>query len=164
MNPSRVAVLQNTAIFGGVRADILQFILDASPQIAVAKGGFFFREHERADSMFVLEQGEAAVLKAWQGHEYLLHHLHAGDCFGEMSLIDLQPRSASLLALEDSCAVEIGSATLAEVHAHDLAQLALIYMNMGREVSRRLRAMDECLFAERIKLIPASGHYTFSPK
>jgi hypothetical protein len=161
MNPTRLALLQNMPIFGGIRDDILQFILAASPIIAAPKGKFFFREREAASSMFVLEQGKVAILKLWKGHEYLLHELNTGDCFGEMSLIDLQPRSASVLATEDSVAIEIASATLYQIYRKDLEQLALIYMNMGREVSRRLRETDERMFQARIEAVAIGDDYIF---
>jgi len=63
-------------------------------------GEFFFRENDQATSMFVLESGKAVVLKGWRGHDIELHRLRAGDCFGEMALMDLFPRSASVYATE----------------------------------------------------------------
>jgi CRP-like cAMP-binding protein len=161
MNRTRLALLQNMPIFGGIREDILQFILDASPMIAVPKGKFFFREQDDASSMFVLQQGKVAVLKTWKGHEYLLHELQSGDCFGEMSLIDFLPRSASVLATEDSSGIEISSATLCQVYEKNLGQVAMIYMNMGREVSRRLRETDERMFLAKIQAIVIGDDYIF---
>jgi CRP/FNR family transcriptional regulator, cyclic AMP receptor protein len=161
MNPTRLALLQMMPIFGGIRDDILQFILDASPIVLASKGKFFFHEQDAASSMFVLEQGKAAILKTWKGREYLLRELNSGDCFGEMSLIDLQPRSASVLATEDSVAIEIASATLYQIYKKDLEQLALIYMNMGREVSRRLRETDERMFQARIEAVDIGDDYIF---
>lgn len=161
MTGSRLALLQNMPIFGGIRDDILQFLLDRSPAIAVTKGQFFFREGDAANAMFVLEQGTVAILKTWKGREYLLHNLKGGDCFGEMSLIDLMPRSASVLATEDSSSIEISGTTLYQLYKEDLEQLTLIYMNMGREVSRRLREMDERLFQAKIEAIPAGNDYIF---
>jgi CRP-like cAMP-binding protein len=161
MNATRLALLHNMPTFGGIRDDILQFILDACPSVSVPKGKFFFRERDAANSMFVLEQGKVAILKDWKGREYLLHELKTGDCFGEMSLIDLMPRSASVLATEDSSAIEISSNTLYQVYEKDLQQLALIYMNMGREISRRLRETDERMFQSRIEAIHIGGDYIF---
>jgi CRP-like cAMP-binding protein len=95
--------------------------------------------------MYVLESGRAAVVKEWQGRELLLRELGPGDCFGEMALIDLSPRSASVQALEDCSAFEIFAASLHQLYQRDLEQFALIQMNMARELSRRLRATDERL-------------------
>ena len=161
MNATRLALLQKMPIFGGIRDDILQFILDVSPIVTVPKGKFFFHEQDSASSMFVLEQGKVAILKAWKGREYLLHDLNTGDCFGEMGLIDLLPRSASVLATEDSDGIEISHATLCQVYEKDLEQLAMIYMNMGREVSRRLRETDERMFQARIEAIVIGDDYIF---
>jgi CRP/FNR family transcriptional regulator, cyclic AMP receptor protein len=161
MNSSRLALLQNMPTFGGIREDILQFILDLSPSVAMPKGKFFFHEQNTANSMFVLEQGKVAILKAWKGREYLLHELKTGDCFGEMAVIDLLPRSASVLATEDSSAIEISSNTLYRVYEKDLEQLAMIYMNMGREVSRRLRETDERMFQAKVEAINIGNDYIF---
>ena len=100
--------------------------------------------------MFVLEMGKATVLKSWHGQDYLLETLKEGDCFGEMALMDHCPRSASVRAVEDCIAIRISAANLYQVYAHDLKQFALIQMNMGREVSRRLREADSRLFGARM--------------
>ena len=71
-----------------------------------------------------------------------LRELKRGDCFGEMCLMDFSPRSASVQAVENCRALEISTACLHQICELDLAQFAMIEMNMGREVSRRLREMD----------------------
>jgi CRP-like cAMP-binding protein len=99
--------------------------------------------------MFVLEAGKAAVLKSWSGREYLLRILKEGDCFGEMAVMDLFPRSASVRAVEDCAAIRLSAASLYQVCAQDPKQFALIQMNMGREVCRRLRESDNRLLRAR---------------
>ena len=44
---SRIELLQRMPIFGGIRADILQFLLDLCPVVPVAMNKFFFREHDQ---------------------------------------------------------------------------------------------------------------------
>jgi CRP/FNR family transcriptional regulator, cyclic AMP receptor protein len=161
MDEVRISLLQRMPVFGGIREDILTFILDLSSKVSVPKGEFFFRQGDQADSMFVLERGKVAILKSWQEREYLLQHRHAGDCFGEVALIDLCPRSASVLAVEDCRAIEVSSTTLYRVYEKDLEQLALIYMNMGREVSRRLREADERLFQAKVEAVLIGEDYLF---
>ena len=103
---------------------------------SVPENAFFFREGDHADSMFVLEAGSAAVLKSWRGQDHLLGTLKQGDCFGEMAVMDLGPRSASVRAVEDCTAIRISAANLYQVYSQDLKQFTLIQMNMGREVCR----------------------------
>jgi CRP/FNR family cyclic AMP-dependent transcriptional regulator len=146
MQQARIELLQRMPIFGGIRADILQFVLDLCPAVSVPANEYFFHEHDQADSMFVLEAGKVAILKSWRGQEYLLKILRAGNCFGEMAVMDLSPRSASVRAIEDCTAIRISAATLYKLYEQDLKQFALVQMNMGREVTRRLREADDRLF------------------
>jgi CRP-like cAMP-binding protein len=150
MQEARIELLQRMPIFGGIRTEILQFLLALCPIVSVRTNEFFFREHDQGDSMFVLEMGKAAVLKSWRGQDYLLQTLKGGDCFGEMAVIDHCGRSASVRAVEDCIAIGISAAHLYEVYAQDLKQFALIQMNMGREVCRRLRVADNRLFGARM--------------
>jgi CRP/FNR family cyclic AMP-dependent transcriptional regulator len=147
MQQARIELLQHMPIFGGVRANTLEFLLGLCPIESVPKNEFFFREGDQADSMFVLEEGKAAVLKSWCGKDHLLRTLKQGDCFGEMAVMDLCPRSASVRAVEDCAAIRISAANLYQVYSQDLKQFALIQMNMGREVCRRLRELDNRLFS-----------------
>ena len=149
MQEARIELLQRMPIFGGIHSDTLQFLLAFCPIISVPTNEFFFREHDQADSMFVLEAGKVAVLKSWGGQEYVLSILKEGDCFGEMAVMDLGPRSASIRAVEDCTAIRVSAANLHQVYARDVQQFALIQMNMGREVCRRLREADNRLFRAR---------------
>jgi CRP-like cAMP-binding protein len=158
MQEARIELLQRMPIFGGIHADTLRFLLTFSPTVSVAAKDFFFREHDEGDAMFVLEQGKCAVLKSWQKEDYLLQTLHEGDCFGEMALIDHCPRSASVRAVEECRAIRISAADLHRVYARDLKQFALIQMNMGREVSRRLRDANACLFRAKMGTPDMDAH------
>lgn len=163
MRDARIELLQQMPVFGGVRADILEFLLDLCPIVSVAANGFFFHEDEPGDAMFVLEAGNVWVLKSWQGEDHLLQTLTAGDCFGEMAVMDHCPRSASVRAIEDCSAIRISSADLYQVYAQDLKQFALIQMNMGREVCRRLRDADHRLFSAKMGAPAADTGHVFRP-
>jgi CRP/FNR family transcriptional regulator, cyclic AMP receptor protein len=162
MQEARIELLQRMAIFGGIRADILQSLLASCPVVEVPTRDFFFHEGEEGDSLFVLEAGEAAVLKAWRGTHYLIQTLSVGDCFGEMAVIDHCQRSASVKAVEDCAAIRISSSDLYRLYGLDLKQFALIQMNMGREVSRRLRRADDRLFRSLMQSAAAELDHIFS--
>jgi CRP-like cAMP-binding protein len=67
-----------------------------------------------------------------------------------MALLDLSPRSASIRALADSSAFTVTPAALLGLFERDAVQFALIQMNIGREICRRLRLTDEMLFRARM--------------
>jgi len=150
MKPLPIELLQRMPIFGAIREDTLHFLLGEAQEVFLGAGQYFFREGERAEVMYVLESGKVAVLKGWHGSEHLLHHLESGDCFGEMALLDLFPRSASVRAETYCQAMKLSSRDLYRLFEHDAEQFALIQMNIGREISRRLRLVDELLFRARM--------------
>lgn len=158
---ARIELLQRMPLFGAIRDDALEFIVEQTCSVVVNAGSFFFRESEPARSMFVLESGRVAVLRHWQHRELRVRELGQGDCFGEMALMDLQPRSASVRAEADCSALELMPATLLALFERDAEQFALIQMNMGREVCRRLRETDEQLFRARMGEAPAPAEHGF---
>jgi CRP-like cAMP-binding protein len=157
----RIRLLRDTPIFGGVADEVLALLLDHVAEVVVRKGEFFFREGDDGVSAFVLEQGSVSILKAWEGKNYLLRHLHAGDCFGEVALMDFCRRSASVLADQDCAAIELSTGDLRQVASKNLEQFAMIYMNMGRELCRRLREADERLFRAKLEVGLSAGEYAF---
>ena len=147
MRASSIELLQAMPIFGGLRDDALTRLLEQCGEVSLRAGEFFFREGDQADAMFVLESGRAEVLKEWDGEPLLLRRMEPGDCVGEMALMDLFPRSASVRALSDCTAIRLTPQDLLRLFETDVEQFAMIQMNLGREVSRRLRHTDELLFA-----------------
>jgi CRP-like cAMP-binding protein len=142
MAQDRTEALQRMPIFGGVRIDTLAALLEVAVMATRSSGEYFFREGDRAESLFVLENGEVEVLRSYEAREHLLARLGAGDCFGEMALLDLLPRSASVRAATPCTAIELSSASLFRLYETDLEQFALVQMNVARELSRRLREAD----------------------
>jgi len=145
--PQRLELLQRMPIFGAISADALEFLLQRAATVRLAAGEHFFHEGDGATGMFVLEAGHVLIARAAAGRTIVLGELGPGDCFGEMALMDMHPRSASARAVDECQAIEIRPDALYELFKHDCVQFALIQMNMGREVCRRLRATDDLLFA-----------------
>lgn len=145
-------LLHKIAIFGALSNATLEFLLEHSAEIGYAPGEYVFREGEPADAIYILASGRAVTLKAWDGELYLLGQLETGDCFGEMALMDMNPRSASVLITENALALKMESHLLLELYQRDLEQFTLFQMNLGREVSRRLRQSDERMFRWRVSM------------
>ncbi len=147
MPPAYFNLLRNMPVFGGLNDKTLTLIVGQANPRFIESGDYFFHEGEGADSLFVLESGSVIVERRWKQTMVELCRLKAGDCIGEMALIDLMPRSATARAAEDCQAIEITLRALHELYKQELEQYAIIMMNMGREVSRRLRRADDRLLA-----------------
>ncbi|EMI40660.1 cyclic nucleotide-binding protein [Rhodopirellula sp. SWK7] len=151
---TRIELLRRMAAFGGMREDALERILHESDDIEKSVGDMFFSQGDTGESLFILESGSVSVLREWEGNQIPLSTLGPGDCFGEMSLIDFQKRSASVVAKTECRAIEVSRKSIASLCQEDLQQYTMIMMNLGREVSRRLRKADQRLFELRRLLEP----------
>lgn len=100
---------------------------------SVSRGALIFDEGDTAAEMFVLLEGQVEIVA--QGR--VLQTLVAGSLFGEMALIDAQPRSAACRAASDCRLVRISAKQFNFLvqHAPVFALLTL------RSVSARLRGM-----------------------
>ena len=68
--------------------------------------------------------------------------MNEGDTFGEMELIDIQNRSASVRALENLTVLTLSNEDMYEIFERNQAAFIIIPMNIAREINRRLRKMD----------------------
>ncbi len=139
----RVHMLQGVPTFGGINDDVLSYLLGRSKVIEKSAGDEIFQEGDYTASMFVIEDGDVSVFKRKAGEDCLMVVLHEGDCLGEMALFDYMPRSASAVARTDCRLIEITSQNLYDIYKKDMEQFALLQMNLGREIARRLRRADE---------------------
>ena len=146
MDSEKIARLQQTPVFGGLSANAVDLLLTDACLVEVPAGECYMREGELGDKVYVLERGRVEVLKAVADGQETLKELGPGDCFGEMALLDISPRSATVRALEDCVALEIPAGALYQLYEHDIEQFSLLTLNMGREVSRRLRATERMLW------------------
>ena len=143
MQEQRLRMLREMPLFGGVRNDVLELILDHAAERSLAAGEVLFTEGDPGETMYLLESGELEVFRRRQNADYLISRLCAGDCVGEMSFVDLGPRSASVVAATHAQVLELTHGAVLQLYERDLEQFALIQMNMAREMSRRLRLADD---------------------
>lgn len=146
MSLDRIVALKNTPMFGGIGDDAIRFLVERGVVVEVEAGDFFFREGESGSAAYLLERGTVSVRKALGTTDHELKQLSQGDCFGEVALLDFGKRSASVRAETRCAALELQARDLAALAGKDTEQFALIYMNLARELSRRLREADARLF------------------
>jgi CRP-like cAMP-binding protein len=107
---------------------------------AFAEGEVIVSEAERGDALFLLLSGKVkVVLYGESGREVILSTFKTrGDFFGEMSLLDDEPRSATVLASAPSTLLVLSRA---DFRAH-LARHPGVAVQVMTELSRRLRRAD----------------------
>ena len=139
-------------VFGGFRTELLDRLLARCKLVEHAAEAEIVTEGALAREMFVVRAGELEVFKRnSHGTEVRLAVLREGDCVGEMSLIDIQPRSASVRARGNASLLVISREDLVEVCKGESDAWAMLVMNIAREISRRLRKADALLAEKAIE-------------
>lgn len=155
------AELRPIGLFGALSDDVLAHLAGTLSMHTPDAGEVVFREGDDANAMFVVLRGEMEVLKkSKRATESRVALLGPGDWFGEMSIVDIQPRSATVRALAPSRLLRISAADLDALYRYDLRSYSLIVLNLARELSRRLRVADGIL-ADLISNV--FDHYLVGP-
>src|SRR5271166_2927323 len=145
--PLTVARLREIGLFGALSDGVLEGLTRKLKTMRVQPGESVFREDDTvAREMYVLLEGEMEVSKrSRRGREMRVAILGPSDCFGEMSMIDMQSRSATVRALAPSRLLMVTSEDMDALYRSDLKSYALIVLNIARDLSRRLRVTDGIL-------------------
>jgi CRP/FNR family cyclic AMP-dependent transcriptional regulator len=107
-------------------------------------GDAVFEEGDVGDKMYVIYRGAVDIIKAaGKGPGQILVTLRAGDYFGEMSLIDDAPRSATAMASEDSVLISITKKELVLLLDNSPGIAAKIYKFFVTTLNQRLRETNE---------------------
>ena len=138
--------LRLIGLFGALDDNVLQHLASTLSVQTPEAGELVFREGDDANAMYVVLRGEMEVLKkSKRATEARVALLGPGDWFGEMSIVDIQPRSATVRALAPSRLLRVSAADLDALYRFDLRSYSLIVLNLARELSRRLRVADGIL-------------------
>ena len=141
--------LREIPIFSGLNDEELDFLARVASRREYPKDSYIIRQDEPGISLFIVQSGTVdVVLEQPSGTPVPLATFKSHEFFGEMSLFDGKPRSATVIAREHSTMVEITrDILLTEISKHpDIA------LKMLAQMSQRLRGSDEIVkqFADQI--------------
>ncbi|KPL27416.1 MAG: hypothetical protein AMJ72_09070 [Acidithiobacillales bacterium SM1_46] len=133
---TRILLLSKAPVFSSAYTEDLRVLALELEEEACSAGERVFDIHDPSDRMYIIETGKIGISinenpKVEEFHSIL----EAGECFGEMGVIDDQPRSATAHVLEDSLLLVLDKAKLRALCLR-YPELAL---GMMRGLSLRLR-------------------------
>ena len=94
--------------------------------------------------MFIVHSGELVVSKLGDSRRVIrMADLEPGDFFGEMTLIEMQNRSATVVAESPTVLYELTARQLYTCYKADIYAYVMVMQNINRELCRRLRRADK---------------------
>ena len=96
-----IDIFKSNELFKHLDDDELRMIVAMTTQKTVQKNALVINEGDSSSSMYLIKEGKVNVtVTNEEGKEFILSTLQQGDNFGELSLLDDNPRSANVIALE----------------------------------------------------------------
>lgn len=136
----KASVLKNLPIFSGLTDDELCRIAPIMKLVSYKNGEIVITEGDEGDSLFIIKSGSVEVFKSEGTREEVsLGILPEGSYFGEFSLFDDHPRSASVKAIGDTDFFSISRDDLLGTLAENLAIANVLYRNTIMETFSRFR-------------------------
>ena len=102
---------------------------------------FIFKQGDPGDLMYLVQDGEVEVLQDLGGHENQVAVLERGDFFGEMAVLEEEPRTHSVRALSTAKLIKIDRTGFQSM----LTRNAEIAVRMIRKLSLRLMSAEDML-------------------
>ncbi|MDR3275603.1 MAG: cyclic nucleotide-binding domain-containing protein [Treponema sp.] len=133
------AVLERYPLFGGLTGSQLEQIIPLMEAEGFEAGALIISEGSLNDRIRFILEGRIAVIK--QGT--VLAEMAQGDEFGEMEVLDIMPSEAAIRALSPVRVLSISNKALYRLHHEDPDAFSMLIMNLARDLSRRLRRMDQ---------------------
>ncbi len=138
--------LPSIAIFGGLEEKTLKRIIELLGEHRAEVGQELCKQGDSGRAMYLVRHGEVMVCRDnEEGRRTKMIRLGPGEFFGEMTLIDIQKRSATVVAEAPSLLFSLGNRDLYKLYQEDVPGYVMIIQNLCRELSRRLRVTNQRL-------------------
>jgi uncharacterized membrane protein len=138
----KLELLRAISLFEGLADDDLRALAQTLGERSARAGEMIFHQGEAATTMFIVADGHVNIhLPGEQSRRISLKDITQGEYFGELSLFDHMPRSASAVATTDVTLLELSADTLSRyLETRPAAAMAIL-----RVMTQRLRATNTLL-------------------
>jgi CRP/FNR family cyclic AMP-dependent transcriptional regulator len=131
-------------IFAGISQAALELVCSLAQHRTFPEGTVVFKEGDPSGEMYVIEKGTIEILRNGEdGKPLVIASLDEGDFFGEMSLLEARRRCATARCKMAATAHSLRGVDLLRLYHEMPDQYAIIILNIARDLSRRLHALDD---------------------
>ena len=135
-------ILETVELFSGVSHDVLDELLRLMKEVSFKKNTQVISQGEKSRSLFIVTEGRLKVFANDEdGSQTIFTFLGKGDFFGELSLLDSAPRSASVVTVDDCKLLTLSPQDFNQV----LEQHPKMSIPLLTALTTRIRQMDETI-------------------
>ena len=127
----KVLFLLGVDLFKSIPGEELSRLAEITDEVEFERDHVVFREGDQGDAMYLIVSGDVKI----HSGDQIFAELGSKQCFGEMAILDAEPRSATVTALEDLTLLKIRREDFSEI----LAEKPEISMGIIKVLTRRLR-------------------------
>jgi len=138
-------ILNEISIFAGLSDAQLYELFKLLRKTHYSAGERIFEEGEEPSHIYIVQSGSVKLVVNAEDTPLELIVFEEGQCFGETSVIGIQPHAATALCVEDTELIVLSRSTLLSLYKSDLEMFSTLILNIAREACRRLAKTDEIL-------------------
>ena len=141
--------LQKTPLFSALDEEAALALQKSMVPQSIKKGNTLFQEGDAGDRLYIVTEGKIKLSHAsGDGRESVLMVLGPGDMFGELSLFDPGPRTATAVAVTDSQVLGLGNTDLNPWLAGRPEVAQKLLQALAHRLRRTNETMSDLVFAD----------------
>jgi CRP/FNR family transcriptional regulator, cyclic AMP receptor protein len=150
-----IKILKKIILFEDLKITEIMNVAMVAKKVKYNEDDLIFAEGTPGDALYVVKSGQVKVTKKdADGEEHLLAYIEPGEYFGEISLADQAPRSASVYAKEPTQLLMIKNSDFKNLIAGDKEIERKFYRSFTKVLCERIRVTNDNLtFSKEINKI-----------
>ncbi|KPK45266.1 MAG: hypothetical protein AMJ65_00275 [Phycisphaerae bacterium SG8_4] len=138
-------IINEISIFAGLSDKQLYALFRLLKKVSYRAGERVFEEGTQPSHIYVVQSGSVKLVVNAEQTPLELIVFEKGHCFGETSVIGIQPHAATAVCVEDTELIVLSRSALLSLYKSDLGMFSTLVLNIAREACRRLHKTDEIL-------------------
>lgn len=148
---SVLPILNKISIFAGLSESQLYTLFRLLSRVSYKTNETVFEQGDKPSHIFIVKKGKVKLV-VWENETPLeLIVFEEGDCFGEASVIGIQPHKGTAIALKETELIVLSRNALMSIYESDKELFGILILNIARQVCRRLHASDDILLHYLLK-------------
>ena len=138
-------IINEISIFAGLSDKQLYTLFRLLKKVRYKAGEKVFEEGTKPSHIYIVQSGRVKLVANAEQTPLELIVFKEGHCFGETSVIGIQPHAATALCIEDTELIVLSRNALLSLYESDVPLFSTLIFNIAREACRRLHKTDEVL-------------------